>query len=100
MECGTLALFQNNNPSVMPPLGINAETPPSPAIPFVTSRKTAPDHIAALRRSLVRVASDPLRRETLAKLRIRDVGPADAAAYPRILDYQRDAVRLGYPELV
>jgi len=100
IDCVTFAFFKDYKPSAVAALRILAETPPSPAIPFVTSNKTAPDHIAALRRSLVRVASDPLHRETLAKLRIRDVGPADPAAYPRILDYEREAARLGYPELV
>ena len=100
IDCVTFAFFQDYRPSAVASLRILAETPPSPAIPFVTSRKTAPNHVAALRRSLVRVASDPLRRETLAKLRIRNIGPADPAAYPRILDYERDAARLGYPELV
>jgi ABC-type phosphate/phosphonate transport system substrate-binding protein len=100
IDCVTFAFFQDYRPSAVASLRILAETPPSPAIPFVTSRKTAPNHVATLRRSLVRVASDPLRRETLAKLRIRNIGPADPAAYPRILDYERDAARLGYPELV
>ncbi len=100
IDCVTFAFFKDYRPSAVAPLRILAETPPSPAIPFVTSRKTAPDHVAALRRLLVRIASDPLHRETLAKLRIRDIGPADPAAYPRILDYEREAAQLGYPELV
>ena len=100
IDCVTFAFFQDYRPSAVAPLRILAETPPSPAIPFVTSRKTSPDHIAALRKSLVRVACDPLRREMLAKLRIQDIGPADPAAYPHILDYERDAALLGYPKLV
>lgn len=100
IDCVTFAFFKDYRPSAVAPLRILAETPPSPAIPFVTSRQTAPDHVAALRRLLVRIASDPLHRETLAKLRIRDIGAADPAAYRRILDYEREAAQLGYPELV
>jgi ABC-type phosphate/phosphonate transport system substrate-binding protein len=100
IDCVTFAFFKDYRPSAVAPLRILAETSPSPAIPFVTSRKTAPAHVAALRRSLLRVAADPAHREALARLRIRDIGPADPAAYPHILDYEREAAQLGYPALV
>ncbi len=52
-----------------------------------------------LQRALSRVFADPRRRPLLDRLRLRSVGPADLAAFARLLDYEREAVALGYGEI-
>lgn len=99
IDCLTYVFFQDHRPDAVARLRVLAETPPSPAIPFVTSSRTPPDEVAALRRALARLAADPARRPVLAGLRLRDITPADPAAYERLLDYEREAARLGYPDL-
>lgn len=99
VDCLTFAFFQDHRPDAAARLRVLAETPDSPAIPFVTSCATPPGHVAALRRALLRLAADPARKGVLGALRLRGIAPADPAAYHRILGYEREAARLGYPEL-
>lgn len=99
IDCLTYTFFQDHRPDFVSGLRVLAETPSSPAIPFVTSSATPPDQVAALRAALLCLGSDPAHRETLAALRIRTISPADPAAYARLLDYEREAAALGYPVL-
>lgn len=100
IDCLTYAFFQEHRPKAVERLRVLTKTPSSPAIPFVTSSSTPPATIAALRRSLFRVAADPARRAMLAKLRISSIDPVEPATYARLLDYEREAAALGYPEIV
>lgn len=99
IDCLTYVFLKDYRPEAVAALRILAETPPSPSIPFVTSCATPSEHVAALRQALLRLAGDPARRGVLAGLRIRGIGPADRPTYERILDYERQAADLGYPEL-
>lgn len=99
VDCLTFAFFQDHRPDAVARLRVLAQTPDSPAIPFVTSHATPPEIVAVLRASLLRLAADPARRDVLGALRIRSIASADPAVYRRLLDYEREAVRLGYPEL-
>ena len=99
IDCLTYAFFGDYRPQAAAGLRLLAETPDSPAIPFVTAAATPPCRVAALRRALDRVATDPRRRPVLNPLRIRSIGAADPAAYTRLLDYEREAIALGYAEI-
>ncbi len=52
-----------------------------------------------LRTALRRVAVDPARRSVLDALRILAITPADPERFSRLLDLEREAAELGYPEL-
>jgi ABC-type phosphate/phosphonate transport system substrate-binding protein len=80
-------------------LRVLAETPESPAIPFITSIATPVDEAAVLQAALLRLAADPARRPVLDGLRLRIISIPDPAAYEGLLDYERKAAELGYPEL-
>src|SRR5476651_894495 len=80
-------------------LRILGETPESPAIPFVTSIATPADAAGRLQSALFRLAADPARRPVLDGLRLRTISMPDPAAYASLLDYERQAAELGYPEL-
>lgn len=99
IDCLTYVFYQDHRPEAVANLRVLAETPESPAIPFVTSSETPPGRVAALRAALLRLSANPGRRAALSGLRIRAIGPADPAAYARLLDYEREAAALGYPEL-
>jgi ABC-type phosphate/phosphonate transport system substrate-binding protein len=99
IDCLTYAFFKDHRPEVVASLRILAETPESPAIPFVTSAATSPDEAARLQAALFRLAADPDRRSVLDGLRLRTISMPDAAAYAKLLDYERQAADLGYPEL-
>ncbi|MBV8392508.1 MAG: phosphate ABC transporter substrate-binding protein, partial [Alphaproteobacteria bacterium] len=49
--------------------------------------------------ALFRLAADPAQRPVLDGLRLRAFSMPDPAAYARLLDYERQAAQLGYPEL-
>jgi ABC-type phosphate/phosphonate transport system substrate-binding protein len=99
VDCLTYVFFQDHRPEAAAGLRVLAETPESPAIPFVTSAATPTEQVEALRSALLRVAADPSRRPVLDALRIRTITPADPASYGRLLEFGRQAADLGYPEL-
>lgn len=99
IDCLTYVFLCDHRPEAVADLVILAETVASPAIPFVTAAETPPDRVAALRRALFRLARDPARRGAMAGLRLRGIGPADPAAYARLMAIEREAAALGYPEL-
>jgi ABC-type phosphate/phosphonate transport system substrate-binding protein len=99
IDCLTYTFLQDHRPHFVQDLRILAETPPSPAIPFITAAATEPQRVAALRRALLRMSAAPQHRPVLAALRIRAIAPAAPDAYQVLLDYERQAAQLGYPEL-
>lgn len=99
IDCLTYAFLEDFRPAAVRGLRVLAETPPSPAIPFVTASARAPEEVAALRRALVRLGTDPSSRPVLAPLRITKIAPADPGAYAVLLRYEAEAAALGYPVL-
>lgn len=99
IDCVTYVFFQDHRPEAIANLRILAETPVSPAIPFVTSIATPADEAARLQAALFRLFADPARRPVLDGLRLRALSMPDPAAYAGLLDYEREAAALGYPEL-
>jgi ABC-type phosphate/phosphonate transport system substrate-binding protein len=77
-----------------------ARTPASPAIPFVTSAATPPATVAILREALTRLGGQPHAAAARAGLSVTEIVDVPAAAYHRLLEYEREAAELGYPELV
>ncbi len=99
IDCLTFAFLGDYRPAALEGVRRFADTPASPAIPFVTAADTPRDDVAVLQRALLCVAADPERRPVLDRLRLRHIGPADPAAYARLLDYEREALELSYGEI-
>ncbi|MDP6572491.1 MAG: PhnD/SsuA/transferrin family substrate-binding protein [Rhodospirillales bacterium] len=95
----TFSFFAQSRPETARSLRILAVTPPSPSIPFVTSRATDADTTGALRRALRRVGSAPEWAEVRAAMLLKDIVEIDDGAYGKLLDYEREAAERGYPEL-
>jgi ABC-type phosphate/phosphonate transport system substrate-binding protein len=99
VDCVTYAFFTRHRPELGRATRILATTPRSPSIPFVTSSAADPATVERLRRALQRVARAPEWESARAGLLIRDIAAVENAPYARLLDYEREAAGLGYPEL-
>ena len=86
-------------PETVEGLRVVAQTPMSPSIPFVTSASTDDATVAILRKALFEMSADPAARPVLDALRIERIEPAPQADYTALLDYERQAADMGYPEI-
>ena len=100
VDCVTLALLQRYRPSATSELRILAETPVSPAPPFATSARVDGELFRVLREALASAIHDPHNREICEPLMLGAVEIADESAYAIVLEYEREAERLGYPVLL
>lgn len=99
IDCLTYVFFKDHRPQAVASLRVLAETPESPAIPFITSIATPVEEAAMLQAALLRLAAAPARRPILDGLRLRTISIPDPASYEGLLEYERKAAELGYPEL-
>jgi ABC-type phosphate/phosphonate transport system substrate-binding protein len=99
VDCVTYAFWRRHRPAAAEQTRILARTPPSPAIPFVTSAATPPETVEVLRAALGRVARDERFAVARAGLLIKDIVDVPADRYRALLDYESEAARLGYPTL-
>lgn len=95
----TYAFWCHYRPEAARQVRVLARTPASPAIPFVTSVATPPATAAILRDALTRLGGEPQTAAARAGLSIANIVDVPAAAYRRLLEYEREAAELGYPEL-
>ena len=95
----TLAYVVRHRPKVAAELRVLAPTPRSPTIPFVTSSATPSANVKRLRRALAEVAAAPEWTNARAGLMLSGIVPAEAADYECLLEYERQAITLGYSQL-
>jgi ABC-type phosphate/phosphonate transport system substrate-binding protein len=95
VDCVTYAFWRRHRPEAARQVRILGWTLPSPAIPFVTSAATPAPTIELLRRTL----REARCREAAEGLMLADIVDVPDAAYRGLLDYERDAAALGYPDL-
>jgi len=100
IDCVSFALFQRYRPAAIKDLRILAETAPTLAPPFVTSSRSELATIFTLREVLLEVMHDFRHVELREALLLDDVKLAGDDDYNTVLDYEREAKRLGYPVLV
>jgi ABC-type phosphate/phosphonate transport system substrate-binding protein len=95
----TLGLCTQYAPKHVRGLRIAAQTSVSPSIPFVTPRSTKAGTVGALQRALSRLSESTEFAPLRAALRLKRIDAPDEAAYAVLLQYQAEAVALGYPQL-
>jgi ABC-type phosphate/phosphonate transport system substrate-binding protein len=100
VDCVTYAFWRQHRPEAASRTRILAETPPSPAIPFVTSAETPAATVAILRGALRELVQSPRYAAACDRLRLTGIADVPASAYHRLLDYEREAAALDYPVLV
>ncbi len=99
VDCVTYAFWRHYRPEAAGRVRVLAPTPPSSAIPFVTSAETPAASVAALRAALTDLARLPRYADVRAGLLITDIVDVPGSAYRGLLDYEREAAALGYPVL-
>jgi ABC-type phosphate/phosphonate transport system substrate-binding protein len=95
----TYAFWSRYRPEAAWQVRILASTPPSPAIPFVTSVATPPATVRSLRKALDILAHDARYEAERGGLLLTDIMEVPDTAYRALLDYEREAGELGYPAL-
>jgi len=86
VDCVTYAFWRRYRPQAAAQVRVLARTPPSPAIPFVTSVERPPEIVALLRDALASLGREPLYAAARAGLSITEIVNLPAAAYRRLLD--------------
>lgn len=99
VDCVTYAFFARHRPATAAKLRVLAATPPTPAIPFVTSAATPLPARVALAQGLARVGSAPEWAGVRAGLMLKGIAPATVADYGVPCAYAAEAAALGYPVL-
>jgi ABC-type phosphate/phosphonate transport system substrate-binding protein len=99
IDCVTYAFWRRYRPEAAARVRIIGETPPSPAIPFVTSVATPSATVQILRTALRALVHDSRYQAASRGLLLTDIVDLPDAAYRGLLDYEREAGELGYPAL-
>jgi ABC-type phosphate/phosphonate transport system substrate-binding protein len=95
----TYAFWRHYRPAAAVRVRIIGETPLSPAIPFVTSNATPSATVEILRTALRVLMHDARYDAVRSGLLLTDIVDLPDAHYRGLLDYEREARELGYPEL-
>ncbi|WP_110877718.1 phosphate/phosphite/phosphonate ABC transporter substrate-binding protein [Franconibacter helveticus] len=99
VDCVTFALLQRHQPALLAGLTLIEETPLAPGLPLITSRRTAPDTLLALRSALQQLVSEPGLRATCAAALIQGFSPVSREDYEVMLQWQREAAVTGVDAL-
>jgi len=99
VDCVTYAFWRHYRPAAAEQVRVLVHTPPSPAIPFVTSADTPSATVELLRAALHELALSPRYASVRAGLRISNIVDVPASAYRGLLDYEREASAVDYPFL-
>lgn len=89
------ALWQRSQPGLASELQVFGQTESYPGLPLVTALHTPPVAVAALRRGLLRMATEPGLAALRAPLLINGFEATTLADYQRCLDLQDQAFALG-----
>jgi ABC-type phosphate/phosphonate transport system substrate-binding protein len=95
----TFAFVVRHRPQVAAMTRVLALTARSRTIPFVTSSATEPATVGRLHRALKEVGTAPEWEAARAGLMLHDIVPIEGARYGCLLEYEQEAVALGYPVL-
>jgi ABC-type phosphate/phosphonate transport system substrate-binding protein len=99
IDCVSFTLIKRGRPELVEGVAVVAESPLSPALPFVASASLGAPTIAAVREALFAALADPALAEARATLGLRCARVATAADYDRVAELERDAAAAGYPRL-
>lgn len=99
IDAVTYAAVLRAEPELATTLRILGTTAESATPPFVTSRNTSIETVAALRMALADIVADPGLAETRTTLFLRDIVPGSPERYAPLRAIERDAAAAGYPDL-
>ena len=99
VDCVTWALLSRYRPSALSGLVVLAHTEPAPGLPFVTAGDCSDAAVETIRNALDRAFSRPDLAATRAALLIGGISVSTLDTYAPLLEMERTAVALGYPDL-
>ena len=99
IDCLTYVFLQDYRPEAVRQLRVLAETPASPAIPFITAIDRTMEEVAALRRALLRINAERPSNPAFKALKLSKISPIQPEAYQILLRYEAEAAALDYPVL-
>ena len=99
VDCVTWALLSRYRPSSLSGLAVLAHTEAAPGLPFVTAGDCSDATVETIRNALDRAFSRPDLAETRSALLIGGLSVSTLDTYAPLLEMERAAVALGYPDL-
>jgi len=99
IDCVTLEHLQRRDMGLAAAVRVLCWTVPSHSLPLVTSSDTDDATIAALRAALADVTADPSLASVRDALLIAGFDVPGETAYDCVLEIERCAIRLGYPQI-
>jgi ABC-type phosphate/phosphonate transport system substrate-binding protein len=100
IDAVTFALIARDQPGRVAAVRVLGFTDPVAGLPFITSARTPARQLAALRRALARLVTDPELEVTRARLLLIGCSFPPASVYQSIAAQEEAAAGLGYPVLV
>ena len=99
VDCVTWALLTRYRPSSLSGLTVLARTETAPGLPFVTAGDCSDAVVETIRNALDRAFSRPDLADTRAALLIGGLSNSTLDTYAPLLEMERAAAALGYPDL-
>ncbi len=99
IDCVTFGLLKRLRPDATSGVKVIGTTPMTPALPFITSRSLGRKYLAHLRAALTAAMEDPSLTDVRKALGLSGISFLPRSAYRQILEFERQAQRLGYPYL-
>jgi ABC-type phosphate/phosphonate transport system substrate-binding protein len=99
IDCVSFALLREGRPDLTQSVEVIAESPLSPALPFIMSAALARSHLGTVRDALFATLDDPALAGALNTLGLVGVEILGEDAYDRVAQIERDAIAAGYPAL-
>ena len=92
-------MLGRGRPELVERVSIIAESPLSPALPFIAAASLPAPTIAAVRKALFASLADPDLAETRAALGLTGARIATPGGYDRVIEIERNAAAMGYAQL-
>ena len=99
IDCVTFALLDRHRPTATQAVRVLTHTDFGPGIPYVTRTDTDLETVELMREAIAEAFAEPGLEEALDALFFIGVTVLPKDQYYELIDFERKAVRLGYPKL-
>jgi ABC-type phosphate/phosphonate transport system substrate-binding protein len=99
LDCVSFALLAEGRPELIDHIAVVAQSPLSPALPFVMSASQAAARLGEVRRALQATLADPALAAARRALGIISVALLGDVDYERVAEIEQAAIMAGYPAL-
>jgi ABC-type phosphate/phosphonate transport system substrate-binding protein len=100
VDCVTFAILERFAPAEVEGLRVLAKSQHAPALPFITAAGRESDQVARLRSGLFNALADPSLSATRETLFLAGADLLPSNAYAAITEMERQALAIGYAELL